>query len=1041
MSSHVVGRSRRLSNDTHTLPEITGFDPLQICDQYSLTGLPFLGGVTPLDSVLQAMISALELEVNAIRSKGGKLVIELGAGERKDKAGGSFIYVFRLTEELQLRDDTPVRVTIGADTVDGTIVSIKDGSLVLALNEDMGPRINSARIVIDEAFLIEKLKEALQDVAARKKTFNFAAAGRVLGDAPIRSGDAFPDPIVVDGDLNELQKIAISRALGSDTTYLWGPPGTGKTTVLARIVEGFYRRGLSVLVVSNTNIAVDTALEKISDRLKKDAGFREGRVLRFGPVVKGELEERYGSFVTLDKVVQRLGATLAAELEVERGKITSLEEQIACIQPIVVAWVALKSDENKLIQVDATLAKMSLDLSNGKRRLEELGQQLGQAAADLDRAAPMGPLVRLLSGLNINALTKKSEELSCGIKTLEAELRKTREAYRAVESGKPLLIAGIESRRRELSNQASFEANQPRLRELDLRLQESRARVADLEARLARIKDDTLAKCQVVATTVYRTYLKGQVDRHFDVVVVDEASMLMLPMVFYASGLSTQAIVIAGDFRQLPAIVVSREPKALTWLKTDIFHKAGIVDKLGEGLRHLVALCEQHRMAPEICAMVSDFFYYDNELLTGAEIWTRKAPPTSLLGTSPVSYVNTGAYNPWSALKLGTYSRYNLFHALLLRNMAIELSNEENLDDTNGRSRLGILSPYSAQRRLVQALLNEALEGRGPEICDTVHRFQGNEKDFIILDIADSIGTPLSRFIKGESDEDGARIINVALSRPRHNLILVANLDHLKSKLNERAILGQVIERFEKQGSELDIGDILPYEQESWKRGLRDLEEPYLVRGVNDWGYFDERSFNKAFAADCSEAEQSITIFSPFITLNGASRWADILRAAILRGARVRVVTRPPDDQGPSLEEGAWEAIEGLEDLGVKVDLRQRMHQKVAFIDDNILWHGSLNILSHRDTAELMERVKSKAAIDHLSSFLSTPTRGRKGRVDISLAENPSCPACHREMIWKNGRFGIYYECADSACGHKLNPLWLSAGKKKRAPKQISLFD
>ena len=71
---------------------------------------------------------------------------------------------------------------------------------------------------------------------------------------------ADPDRAVFIGGsrLNDDQRAAIRRSLGSDTTFVWGPPGTGKTTTLARIVKAHYRAGQSILLVSNTNIAVDT---------------------------------------------------------------------------------------------------------------------------------------------------------------------------------------------------------------------------------------------------------------------------------------------------------------------------------------------------------------------------------------------------------------------------------------------------------------------------------------------------------------------------------------------------------------------------------------------------------------------------------------------------------------------------------------------------------------------------------------------------------------------------------------------------------------
>src|SRR5660397_228788 len=60
--------------------------------------------------------------------------------------------------------------------------------------------------------------------------------------------------------LNDRQLDAIERALACDITFIWGPPGTGKTEVVGRIVEGCVRQGLRVRFLSPTNVAVDQAV-------------------------------------------------------------------------------------------------------------------------------------------------------------------------------------------------------------------------------------------------------------------------------------------------------------------------------------------------------------------------------------------------------------------------------------------------------------------------------------------------------------------------------------------------------------------------------------------------------------------------------------------------------------------------------------------------------------------------------------------------------------------------------------------------------------
>ncbi len=67
-----------------------------------------------------------------------------------------------------------------------------------------------------------------------------------------------------DQELNAKQHACVSKALAfDDLLLLWGPPGTGKTTVISEIGSQFCRRGERVLVSSQANLAVDQALEKL----------------------------------------------------------------------------------------------------------------------------------------------------------------------------------------------------------------------------------------------------------------------------------------------------------------------------------------------------------------------------------------------------------------------------------------------------------------------------------------------------------------------------------------------------------------------------------------------------------------------------------------------------------------------------------------------------------------------------------------------------------------------------------------------------------
>jgi len=107
------------------------------------------------------MIEALGIEIAVIRKKGGGTQIELRGGERVGQAESSWLYRFMVVEELNLRDETPIRITAGQEDTPGVLVSFREGVLIVALEKDLGPQIAAARLVTNDSFLVERLKERL----------------------------------------------------------------------------------------------------------------------------------------------------------------------------------------------------------------------------------------------------------------------------------------------------------------------------------------------------------------------------------------------------------------------------------------------------------------------------------------------------------------------------------------------------------------------------------------------------------------------------------------------------------------------------------------------------------------------------------------------------------------------------------------------------------------------------------------------------------------------------------------------------------------
>ena len=137
--------------------------------------------------------------------------------------------------------------------------------------------------------------------------------------------------------------------------------------------------------------------------------------------------------------------------------------------------------------------------------------------------------------------------------------------------------------------------------------------IHSIQEAIAGTRSRILSEARVVACTAYKPLSDPDVAKmSFDCVVVDEASMMTLPLYFCSAALARKRLVIAGDFRQLRPIVRMRRPKDADktlqatnerryhdLLISNPFTKPGVIARLGLGVDvpELVALRDQYRCA------------------------------------------------------------------------------------------------------------------------------------------------------------------------------------------------------------------------------------------------------------------------------------------------------------------------------------------------------------------------------------------------------------------------------------------------------------
>lgn len=302
-------------------------------------------------------------------------------------------------------------------------------------------------------------------------------------------------------------------------------------------------------------------------------------------------------------------------------------------------------------------------------------------------------------------------------------------------------------------------------------------RIIEISRQLQGLPGRLLNGAQVVVTTPQRIYMRNELERLWDVVILDEAGMTSLPDAVYVASRARHCVTLMGDFRQLPTVAHATDPQVREWYRKDPFTAAGLsVDANLTRIPHNMAiLTEQFRMAPGISDMVSSLFY--GNLLQVHVSVRRRATLESRWGRGSLYLVDTGRLNPTTTYQPRRQRRTPVHAEAVAR--LIECLRE---DDPSSGS-IAVLAPYRDHVRAIKVVLGRDSAGVS---VSTVHSLQGGEADTVILDLVDCQGTgPWTYFDAPAHDlsSDGVRLLNVASSRARRRLFVVADVEFLLGRL------------------------------------------------------------------------------------------------------------------------------------------------------------------------------------------------------------------------------------------------------------------
>lgn len=872
-------------------------------------------------------IAALGEIIREMKTVGtGQKRYRLAKGHRGEAAVSDILYHFPFNDEIKLFGKTQIEIRVDRQRVEGTIASIGDGQLVLALKEDIGNEVHSADLVIYETAFLEALKERIEAVDKGEITLNRTLADAVVQPGALPKRPARPIQASDSSELDDRQREAYQNALKEALTFIWGPPGCGKTMTLSAIVRSAFDDGKRTLICSNTNKAVDQVLYKICETLTHGhPAMERNKVVRLGRIADDKLESEYRKHVAIDEIVERRSAEL----------------------------------EKKKSQLEVEIARGDAEAQKSKQKRDELAE-IREIAADLEYDTV---------GQRSAEITEIKSQLEAEVAQVAAEAQKSKQK-----------LDGLVAEKREI------------------------------EANLSALRQTVLRDAKIIGATCTTAYLTNEIGQ-FDLVIVDEASMALRPEVWFSAGLASERVVISGDFRQIPPIVSTQQEAIFQELGLDAFTATERTKPDAPGL---IMLTTQYRMHPDICGLISGPMYED-KLKTSPALkkMPGRLPPNPF--EKPLTIIDTSDLWPFENQN-ASFSRFNILHALIARKLVWHFR-QNGVIETNHD--LGICTPYSAQAHLIQKLLEEhSLDSYVH--CGTVHRFQGDERRIVLLEIPESYGGHrIGQFVQGiPPDDTGARLISVAVSRAQEHFAVLANLTYLDEHLPSLSLLRGILHEIQQQGRIVPAREIL--ECPIYNDPANSLDHVKFDEMAQSMGIFNEKQFERELASDIQSAKESVVLFSGYVTPARVAILGDLLRSRVLAGVKVRCVTRPPKLNGSIPESAGRKAVAMLEDIGAVVDFRANIHQKVCLIDNMIVWWGSLNTLSHMHYAdEMMTRVASDEFAQAVAVHISKrPISSENARAIAAEAENPRCERCGTYSVFKESRYRRYFEC-ELHCGWK----------------------
>lgn len=936
-------------------------------------------GRRDISGLLAEFDKALEDEIKAVKTRGGDRTLALKDGKFVGEIAGERVYQFNLERKIPVADETPAQIEIMGRNYRASIVRFLEFKLELRITDFDGERIPFALLKIDATYVLRKLKDALSVLGY--SSWNADLALKVFNRIPSKCSVGKPDFTLKDENGKEpdhYQAKAIETCLGNEVSFVHGPPGTGKTRTLVNVVNDLANNEKKVLVSCHTNIACDNVIEHFIryDHEKTVKNLLDnGEIVRIGTPV---LQDKRIRALTIEAIYESLSKELLEEKERLTNLMDSLIQRNKKYYEYKQIFLECKKATERIANCEENISASKDAIKQHISEEDELNQIISEKKQLLSIAEKRNAIINFFKGTRpknlrlaiANLNNKKMDKIRSRLKE-EKRLRLLSDELEKLNSS-------FSEKSGSLPEGIKIEQIESVLRETESALEETKAKIVNVDDRISKLNEGVLNNAKVIVSTLAKTFTDPiLMNMQFEAAVIDEASIAPLPMLFYVCSFAKGKVLIFGDPKQLAPIKLANTIAAERWLKKDIFQEADAREESPKDLR-IRSLNNQYRMHEGIFKIVNEF--YKGKLYDRRPQIDQEYDKYNNLIPKPkhrVAIIDTSDANAcMSTEKTGpkSRSRYNLYHIQILEKVLHDLIDDNYINQED----IGIITPYRSQASFMRETLIES--GFNDIVLGTVHSFQGIEKKYVIFDLVEAPGGRKVGLLvndkhevylgKNQSDDNNAlRLLTVAFSRPREKLLMISHNKHMLNNLPGNSVIRNIIIDLINHEAIIDGSGLVPYYvpvDEYPDTTLFDEEELLEKEAV-----FNQRSFYPHLIKDLKNAKKEVIFISGYMSTNRIERLMPHFTDLLSGGINIKMFTKPPREL-MSREQEIEELHHRLRNIGIEIYQHYGTHEKIVAIDGHILYAGSLNVLSfNHGSNEMMIRTDSKSKLRKVFSVLA----------------------------------------------------------------------